>query len=610
MHETLFDAVPYDVDITPNGVIAVVRGNSNAVAATSGTDDRASFWRTDVTSSALAKLAPNQTSIVGRGNLTTSNTIPGFPPATFSNAIAVNNERAVLIGSADTTGDQIEDTTYVDIVSFDYTQSPPTVTVLSTATLGPGINASTMAGLAHDVAITPDGTLAVVSHRNWIHVFAMTTGAQVAAFNVGGPGSPSGAGPCSPGFSRNSLEVTNDHAVVTMSRAVPSAPANSATWVYALGLSYSPPTTLPTLVLEHEPFSGTNQERKPHDLAISPNGTLAGISSYNMFALYDLAAPTPTYVGGNYNALRWKETLGCGKIWDTIEMSDARAVVLSNRGTPPTSGGTCPWKYWWTAQVFRISSTEATLLNTFDDSALFSEAQYGGSEAFDIAMSDDGKIAAIHGGFTYVAIVDVDTTPVLQRLGGYGAPPGAPGPEAPGLPINPAYRWNDTVVISRGYITQVTYPPPVPPPASAMHRWITYLHPTLLAIPQGQPTISRVIQFDLPQYLAGNPEYQYIFHSDPGNDTWGVDLEPNGSQTEVLVRNIAPPDESNPAAGGRDWYQYSTQSSPPIQLGSALGGKGTSIGVDNLIQRRGVVVSISAHTTLVNKGYVHVVRSL
>jgi hypothetical protein len=118
-----------------------------------------------------------------------------------------------------------------------------------------------------------------------------------------------------------------------------------------------------------------------------------------------------------------------------------------------------------------------------------------------------------------------------------------------------------------------------------------------------------VFLYDLPQYVAGNPDSLIVTHSDPGNDTWGVDLELNASQTEVLVRNIAPPDESNPAAGGRDWYRYGTQSSPPVQVGLALGGKGYSIGVDNLIQRRGVAVSISAHATLVNKGYVHVVRT-
>lgn len=598
MHETSLSATPYDVDLTPNGLIAVVRGNSSATSATIGSDQRVSFWRTDVTSSAAAKIIPNVVNTVGRGNLTTSSGI-----ATFSNAIAASNERAVLIGGADTTFDLIEDTTYVDIVSFDYTQSPPTATVLSTTVLGGGTSAGTMAGLAHDVAITPDGLLAVVSHRNWIHVFEMLTGTQVAAFNVGGTGSPSGAGPCSPGLSRNSLEVTNDHAVVTMSRVNTSFPTSSETWVYVLDLSYSPPGTLPTLVLEHEPFSAEIFERKPHDLAISPDGTLAGISSYNTFALYDLSAATPAFVGGNFNFQRWKEALGCGAIWDSIEMSNQKAVVLSDLAQQEPSAP-CEWEYWWTAQVFSISSTSVFLEATFNDKDLFptEPPEYPGNETWDVAMSDDGTLAAIKNNQSDVVLVNVHTTPSLVRLGST-ANLGAPAAVWSGYPwLNkPGARANDTVAVPRGYVTHAL--PPDPP---TQHRWLTFLGQRLGQF--GAPDWSNVVQYDLPKYLASTPQWQEFIHTDASNSTWTIDLELNASQREVLVRDTAPPDEANPAAGGRDWYRYDAQTTPPTQLGITLGGKGLCVGVDNLIQRRGVAVSISAGSVS-NSGFVHVVRT-
>ena len=608
MHESQIQAAPYDVELTPNGLISIVRGNSSATPIGSGSDQRVSFWRTDVT--AGAQLFPNVSNAVGRGGVTLSNGV-----ATFSNAIAANNERAVIIGSADTNFDSIEETTYVDIVAFDYTQTPPTVTVLATYALAGAGN--TPAGYAHDVAITPDGVLAVVTSANWIHVFELMTGGVVKAFNVGGPDSPAGAGPCLPGFSRNSLEVTNDHAVVTMARTIPSFPTNSATWVYVVDLSYSPPTTLPSLVLEDEPFSSNNNQRKPHDLAISPDGTRAGISSYNLFALYDLAAATPAFLGGQFNGNRWKETLDCSPIWDSIEMSDTRAVVLSDRPQVAPSYP-CEWKYWWTAEVFTTVTSAAgppaTLLATFDDSPVFpNTSQYPGSLAWDLAMSDDGKLVAVKNGSNEMILLDVDTTaPILLRLGGLGAPSGMPSSGGWGVYSQTgvdslAFRMNDAALINRGFTT-----PSLPSnPSGGVHRWIAFGGMTGIYTVNGflQRVTSSVRMYDLPQFLAGNPQSVVFVHQDPVQNTVIADLAPNGSQTEVLTRDTAPPNEVNPALGGRDWYRYNVQQDPAVQVGITFGGSGVCRGVDSLIQRRGVSVSIASDLQFTNLGYVHVVRT-
>jgi hypothetical protein len=600
MHETTLNATPYDVDLTPNGLIAVVRGNS-AEPANLPSNNRVSFWRTDVTSSPLAKITPNQP-LVGRGNLTTNLGAP-----TVSNAIAVNAERAVIIGSADTTGDPFEDTTYVDVVSFDYTQSPPTVTVLSTTALGGGVDESTMAGEAHDVAITPDGMLAVVAHRNWIHVFELMTGSVVKSFNVGGADSPQAAGPCGANFSRNSLELTNDHAVVTMARRTPSFPTiNHSTWVYVVDLSYSPPTTLPTLVLEHKLLPVGEAQQKPHDLAISPDGTLAGISSWATFGLYHLAPGAATFLAGDYDSFAWKESVGdpsvsCGNLWDSIEMSDSRAVVYWNVPHQNGEEPPCPYSFRWTAEVFDISTLQANSLGEFSDN----DGSIGWlpliNPAWDIAMSDDGEIVAVGNGLSSVALVDVDTSaPFLERFWGYGAALGPPSP-LPSLPPNS--MMNETVAVTRGFVTPVVWPQPS---SAGLHRWLAYTRTFAYTT---NPYLTTVGLYDLPQYLVGNDQKAEFTYSDATQDTVGVDVALNASQTEVLVRRSAPPDEPDPTTGGRDWSRYSAQSTSPSEIGATLGGKGFAVGVDNLVQRRGVAVSISAHLNQANTGYVHVVRT-
>ena len=603
MHETPFDATPYDVDVTPNGLIAVVRGN-NAAPANLANNDRVSFWRTDVTSSAIAQILPS-TSLVGRGLVTTLGQAP-----TFSNAIAVNNERAVIIGSADTDFDNFEDTTYVDIVAFDYTQSPPLVNVVSSTALGSTASQPEWAGLAHDVAITPDGTLAVVSHRNWIHVFELMTGTVVKAFHVGGSDSPSSAGPCDPGFSRNSLEVTNQHAVVTMARSVPF-PNNFHTWVYVVDLTYSPPTALPTLILEDELVPTGNDQQKPHDLAISPDGTLAGISSFNTFGLYHLAPLSAVFLDGDYNGLATKESLWdptvgfCGHLWDSIEMSDDRAIVYWNRPELNQQEPPCPFDFRWTLEVFDISNLLATSLGEFSDTDLLPAFVPSFNSAWDISLSDDGGIVAVGNFWSNLALVDVDTaTPQVMRFWGYGSGNGPPSPTPPGgLPSFSTV--NDTVAITQGFVTP-SLPSDPPSPFPNTHRWIAFLRSIST---NNNPFVSTVALYDLPQYLAGNPQEQLFVESAPGLDTIGADLALNRSQTEVLTRRSAPPDELNPAAGGRDWSGYFAQAVPPTQTGITLGGSGLAVGVDNLVQRRGVAVSIAADAQLPNRGFVHVTRA-
>lgn len=280
-------------------------------------------------------------------------------------------------------------------------------------------------------------------------------------------------------------------------------------------------------------------------------------------------------------------------------MSNDRAVVLADKSMSYLLS-LCELKFWWVAQVCSISTTAATLVSTFDDSDVIDPASssYLGNPPWDMAMSDDGSIAAIHNGASHVALVDVDTQPSLVRFWGFGSP----FPGSPPIP-NPAYRVNDSVAITRGYTAPLTDGTP----GLGIHRWIVFLHPMAT-----NPTESFLHMHDLPQHLSGVQASHVLEHSDPGNDTWGVELELNASQTEVLVRNLGLPDEADPAAGGRDWYRFNAQNpqwNPPFQVGSPFGGKGYSIGVDNLVQRRGVSVSISSDAGLVNKGYVHVVRT-
>lgn len=522
-------------------------------------------------------ILPAGPAAVGRGNLNQLAAGAG----NFSDAVAVTNDRAVAIGSA-AVGFATENTTYVDIVVLNTAAVPPTVSVLNTFVVGPGTSPETRAGLAHDVAITPDGSRVVVSQRNFISVFNLTTGALIASLNIGsavpiGQGI-NGNGACDPGNSRNSVVVTNDRAVVTARRVGQAG----RTWVYIVNLSGAP-----TVMLEHQmmPSSVPTEEQSPHDLALSPDGSLAFVTADRTVGLYDVSGAA--FVNGNL-APNLTRVWGNGpvpSIWDSVEMSNSRAVVLANNVILN------PIRYYWFAQVYQIAPTGLTLLHSF--SGL--DTNLGGDPVWDLALSEDGTVAGIKALIHDVAILDL-ITPQSTPL--WRAGPGGQNSQASGSV--PAFM-NDAVAITLGYVDHQ----PAGGGGDSTHRWAVFAGFT-----QGAPSISRIHFYDLgqPGQPIAIPEVKFVL-SDPSNPTTVADLELTASRTQVIARLTSPPDEANPAGGGRDWYRY--VSSPPTLVGSGLGGSGVCVGQDDLRESRSVAVSISRHTNpSLMAGWIHIVQAL
>jgi hypothetical protein len=97
--------------------------------------------------------------------------------------------------------------------------------------------------------------------------------------------------------------------------------------------------------------------------------------------------------------------------------------------------------------------------------------------------------------------------------------------------------------------------------------------------------------------------------SDPAQTdfTLPADLCLAGAGYQAVARFSAPPDEDNPAAGGRDWYRFSLR--PPGMIGSGIGGKGVCTGADSLEvgRLRSVSISEDLSTPGVADGWVHFV---
>ena len=424
-YEALIQSRPVDLEVTPNGLVAVVRGNS---ANDDPSDQKLSLWDTHALTASQGKIIPMQPSVVGRGNVPmTSGQLP-----LVSDAIAVTNDRVIAIGS-----DVTQTKTYVDILSISYASEPPTATVLQTYMLGLTGTGRT-AGLAHDVAITPDGALAVVSCRNWVYVFRLSDGILTAQLNIGTYNTGIGStGFCEPGFSRNSVAVTNTRAVVT---AQHWDGVRWRTWVYLINLvPTDPPVPVITLAHDlgiHQSWTN-NMETSPHDLAITPNGLRAVVTTKYLVALFDLVTnqmlihDDPNFrtepsggafpSGGAYkNEAHNRDWNGVGPdLWHSVEVSNTRAVVISS----PAYGEPWPNKDYWSLDVFDISSS--MLSHKWDYIPPYDSTKLGwpwDDAAWDLDLSEDGQYASVKTDLHDVVLPDVnDPQDTDVRRAGPGA---------------------------------------------------------------------------------------------------------------------------------------------------------------------------------------------
>jgi len=562
--------------VTPNGKVAVVRGN-NSTPPGQNDDARLSFWRTDNG----GRIYPNnQTGHVGRGNLPLNSTTG---VAMFSDAIAVTNDRVVAIGSADTDPNHGgEETIYVDILALDYSSGVPTVTVLPIGGAPFALTGTppyTDAGDAHDVAITPDGSTAVVTCSNWILVFNLGDGTILQSFNVGS----GGAGACMPFTARNSVEVTDSRAVVTMGReATISGGTVVVPWVYIVDLAADPPS----LRLEfNQGDQVTGPRQNPHDIAISPNGWKAVVTASYSVGLYDL---TTCQLSGSVDRggdeRYWGYVPGGEPgvdLWHSVEVSNSRAVVIGNFQGP--SGPQ------WSVRVFDISRGLAALR------AYQGPADQPGDEAWDLDLSGDGQMASIKTWAHDLALLDVPSSGnqpsdlfwAGPALAAYPPPSGVSYPSS----SSGHYGINSATVMLAQVGSQPT------------HRWAAFLG----GVGTNQSNL-RLYDLDASDWTEPGPAVQ-TFTQVPSSGTLApADLERTPDETDVLVRNSGPFAESS-YPGGPDWGRWG--GSPPAQVGTTMAGQGLCSGADSLRMGRTWAVSISRDPNpQVNGGWVHIVHSL
>ncbi len=367
----------------------------------------------------------------------------GYQP---SDRIELTNVNGASIGSGDSgvipgNGD---DKTYVDIftVVAPFSVVHHTISPLSVASW-----ATTHAGLANDVAITRDGAFAVVNSDNWIHVFNMGTGANVAAFNIGdkdystGPNPPSGWNrPCSPNKAVDSVAVTNDRAIVTTARL--NAAGYLTTWVYIIDLG-----TL-TVALQYEIVTGLSgggdgqSDDRPHDVATAgKTEDMAVVTTTHAVALFDLVADQ--VLGQPAVDASWSRKYQ--KQVDSVEASDFDAVVIQDWKSP--AGLT-----FWDCDVFRISRTTAPFFQKLagyrDLNSTTTYPPPPESHAHDLALDKEYDRAVVRTSVENVIIAPLIIPPTVATIIASPGGSDAYAYEAFGTLPNQAVFSSDSVVIS------------------------------------------------------------------------------------------------------------------------------------------------------------------
>ncbi len=488
-----------------------------------------------------------------------------------SDAIALTNDIAVVIGQ----GTVFPNRTYVDILDISTGGTP---SCLANHVIDPTNAVGVRAGLVSDVAITPDGAYAIVNHRNWIHVFDLTAnGAIAAAFNIGGPAG--GTNECFPGPQSDSIAVSNTHAVVLTTREVQvGAMTVPRTWVYVVSLLVDPPI----LGLGADLTASTLSEQGPHDVAITPDGNLAFVAADQMVALIKLGT-TSSVVGSSvdqpFHRRRYAPPgVPFGAIpVDSVEVTNDRAVVLSEEIFPPWNTRT------WIVEVWGISTTALTSFPEVKGSLI--PGVQPTDVPHDLAVFQDGSVAkaVIKTAGTEIVIGDLSTAG-----GWFFHPMNAKPYHDPGLVLV-----SDSVSLFRPYsagrwaLMIGTWP-------DTSNRWRGYL---------------TAINLNGPPYTIAT-----LTMEDNNHDTVPSDLVSAHLGLDGMVRCYAPPDETNPALGGRDFARLlMTPGVGPPTEHVRYGGKGEAIlALDNLAVGRDAVVSISEVAVPVQgqtNGYVHFVRA-
>lgn len=331
---------PNDVAITPDGTIAVVRGGNSDGIAVGGT------YLFQLSTGAQIGFSVGVAPRYDYGS---------GPTYTFdTDSVAVTDRHAVSLSLA------------ADVIA---TQAMTRVTIWD---LHPGAGApaviletgsgsrSDLFGAPHDVAITPDGVHAVVRSEEALGVWTLAGGTATRLFSGALSGDP---GPFLD-TAMDSVEVTND-LLVTL--------ANVA-------------GVMPQTQVEVIDWSGTRWSGRipgrPHDLAVTPDGTRALVRTGSGVALYRLAGLGG---GGALTPADWFDapsaTNGYQSGLDSVAVSDEFGVTLTQTAN---LADTRAW--FWSIARGRLEQVSSTLISN--------------TRPTDVVITPDARRAVVTGNST------------------------------------------------------------------------------------------------------------------------------------------------------------------------------------------------------------------
>jgi hypothetical protein len=546
-------ANPCDLEITPDANIAVVRSFTPDLSVSA----QGHFLKVfDATSGIALQLNSCTLPFTSFGWTTSGN---------HSDFVALNGSHAVVIGSADATPPSGVPETYVYILNI--SGSPTCLSIpqspFQSSTPGQEHNG------AHDVAITADGKWAVVNEQNWAHVFEVRTGTLKLSFNHQG----------FPGSMVDSVEVTNDRAIVVYSKFVAGL---FDTWVTMidLGASGGPQVhpSFPQMMSGYTNFSA-NTQFEPHDLDITPDGRAVVISMDNGIGAYRL--DTGDFLGGVQDNVQRRVSgfappAPSGQV-DSVEVTNSRAVAI---GYKDMLGGKV-----WHVGVFGIDPSVQQPNVGFAELVTFNRPS-AGPEPHDLEVTDEGvndsiEKAVVSADDEVIVVHDLDTP--IGNLEFFSSG---------GLLVSPYFVTGNETRPSDSAFFQ---PPPPSLPSTAFNAVVSgrvlqngVYRAALLCFPRSaNPAASAATTV-----LVGDPTNT--------NHTVGADLALIPATRGLGMRCTAKPDEdfTGSPPPGRDYLQFQVSNivpaDPSFQYTNQLawGGKGTtSTMVDAIVAARDRVVS-------------------
>ncbi len=311
---------PNDVAITPDGTIAVVRGGNSDSFVTGGT------FLFDLATGAQIGFSAGAAPLYDYfGN--------SIPYSFNTDSVAVTNRHAVTLSLSSA---QLTAPARTRVTIWDLHPVGGSPVVIAQTGI-PGL--ADLRGAPHDVAITPDGTRAVVRSEQGLAVWTLsgsTATRTVAGGLVGDPG---------PFLDTavDSVEVTND-LVVTLANVTDAQNPGPRTQVEVVD------------------WTGTHWsgriEGRPHDLAVTPDGTLALVRTGAGVALFRLTNLQP---GGVLDPVDWfaapSATDGYQSGLDSVAVSDDFGVTLTQ-----ASNLTDTRAWFWSLARGRLEQVSSTLI--------------------------------------------------------------------------------------------------------------------------------------------------------------------------------------------------------------------------------------------------------